>query len=121
MRKIDIWYLENIKDFEKRKIIIGEYRGNFTACLIETRKTDGKVFSQTEFQAKARKILENEKNRLLYKRSEFIKSRKGKPYGWTYGENKEIKNNKGQIVSIRQKRVDWFGNKELVEEYKCNL
>ena len=116
MRKIDVWYLENIKDFEKRKIIVGEYRGNLTACLIETRKTDGSVFSQTEFGKKAYKILENEQNRLLYKRSEYIKSRKGKPYGWTYGENVEVKNSKGEIIAIRQKRCDYYGQKEIIKE-----
>lgn len=118
MRKIDIWYLENIKDFEKRRIIIGEYRGSLTTCLIETRKTDGKIFTQTEFNKKAENVLKNEKNRILYKRSEYLKSKKGKPYGWTYGENIEVKNNKGEIISIRQKRCDYFGQKEIINEIR---
>ena len=42
-------------------------------------------------------------------------SRKGKPYGWTYGSNKEIHNNKGEVISIRRRRCDYYGNSEIVD------
>ena len=37
------------------------------------------------------------------------------PFGWTYGINKEVKR-KGGIVSVRQYRSDFLGQKELIKE-----
>lgn len=117
----DVWYLENTKEFERRKLIIGRYRGNIAACLVETRKTDVKVFQDKPVYGKeAKKLIDREKTRILYKRSEILKS-KGKPFGWTYGENKEIHNNKGEIIAIRQKRCDYFGQKEIIKEIPLKL
>lgn len=118
VQKSDIWYLESTENFEKRRILIGKYRGSLVTCLIEVRKADGQTFCDTEYGKRAENALKNEEQRILYKKSDYLKSRKGKPYSWTYGENIEIKNNKGEIISIRQKRCDYFGQKETIKEIK---
>ena len=41
---------------------------------------------------------------------------KGRPFGLCYGDNKEIHNNKGEVIKIRQSRCDWFGQKEVLKE-----
>lgn len=46
--------------------------------------------------------------------SDDIKIRKGKPYGWTYGENVEIHDKQGNVVQVKQKRCDYFGQKETI-------
>ena len=63
-------------------------------------------------------IIQNEKNRIMYTRQDVVCSKKGKPFGWTYGENKEIHNNKGEIIAIRQRRCDYFGQSEIVNEIR---
>lgn len=116
---LDVWFLENIKDFEDRKLFLGKTKSGATIIsLIETRTIDGKKFIDTQFGKKALKIIENEKPRVQYTRLEVLSSKRGKPYGWTYGENIEVKNNKGEIISIRQKRCDYFGQKEIINEIR---
>lgn len=118
---MDVWFLEGTRDFNERKLLIGKtQKGKTVISLVEKRIVDGKVFVDVQSDAKAEKIIHNEKSRVLYTRQEALMSRKGKPCGWTYGENKEIHNNKGEIIAIRQKRCDYFGNSELVKEYKIN-
>ena len=39
-------------------------------------------------------------------------------FGFCYGENHEIHNSKGEVVEIRQKSCDFFGNKELIFSLK---
>ena len=115
-----IWFLSDIKDFTERKLYIFEY---FTyqnkqlvkktiALLSEKNILSGRVFTQKEKGKNALKIIEKEKARLLYT-SDDIKITKGKPHGWTYGENREIHNAKGEIIEIRQYRCDFHGQKEL--------
>lgn len=118
---LDVWFLESTKDFNERKLLLGKTQNNKTVVsLVEKRIVDGKVFVDVQSGAKAEKIIHNERNRVLYTRQEALLSKKGKPYGWTYGENKEIHNSKGEVIAIRQKRCDYFGNSEIVKEYKLN-
>lgn len=117
----DIWFLESIKDFNERKLLLGRTKKNkVVISLIEKRIIDGRVFVDVQCGAKAEKIINTEKNRILYTRQQALFSRKGKPYGWTYADNKEIHNNKGQVISIRQKRCDYYGNSEVIKEYKLS-
>ena len=58
--------------------------------------TDLKVFIDTQSGFKAEKIIKNEKNRVLYTRQEVLLSRKGKPLGWIFGSNKEVRK-KGKL------------------------
>lgn len=111
----DIWFLENTRDFCERKLLLGKTQKNKTVVsLIETRITDSKVFADVQVSLKAEKIIQNERNRVLYTRQELILSRKGLPFGWTYGDNKEVRNRKGEVVKIKQFRCDYYGQKELI-------
>ena len=115
----DIWFLEDTRDFNERKLLLGRTsKGKTVVSLVEKRKTDLKVYIDTQAGLKAEKIIQNEKNRVIYTRQELIFSKKGKPYGWTYGDNREVRNKNGTIVEIRQYRSDNFGNSELVKRIK---
>lgn len=111
----DVWFLEGIKDFCERKLFLGKTKKNtIVTCLVEKRMYDGKIFEDVQIGENAKQVIEKEKKRVLYTRQEAIMSRKGKPYSWTYGDNKEIHNSKGKIIAIKQKRCDYFGNSEIV-------
>ena len=71
------------------------------------------VYSQKNSGKNALEIIERERIRKLYT-SDDIRIQKGKPYGWTYGENKEIHNRKGEVIAIKQNRCDYFGQKETI-------
>lgn len=115
----DVWFLEGTKHFCERKLLLGRTPKHKTVVsLIEKRIIDGRIFVDTQCGAKAEKIISNEKNRIMYTRQDVICSKRGKPFGWTYGENKEIHNNKGEVVAIRQRRCDYYGQSEIVNEKK---
>lgn len=114
-----IWFLADINGFTERQLYIFEYfvlkNGDYTAktitVLVEKNIISGEVYSQKSKGQEALKILEREKMRLLYT-SDDIKIKKGKPYGWVYGDNREIHNRKGEVVEIRRYRCDYHGQKE---------
>lgn len=114
-----IWFLADIKEFTERQLYIFEYfvkiNGKYTTkiitILVEKNMLSGEVYSQKSKGQEALKILEREKIRLLYT-SDDIKIKKGKPYGWVYGDNREIHNKKGEVVEIRRYRCDYYGQKE---------
>ena len=111
----DEWYLDNLKDFCGRKLFLGRTAEGIKAVyLVEKRIFDDKYFFHFETGDSAEKIIENEKSRILYKKSDLAQGKK-KPYGWTYGDNREIKNNKGNVFEIRQYRCDFYGQKEIVK------
>ncbi len=112
----DVWFLDSTNEFDERKLLLAKTKKNKTVVsLIETRTLDKKVFIDTQCGIKAEKIIQNEKSRIQYTRQDVIMSRKGKPYGWTYGDNKEIHNNKGEVIAIRRRRCDYYGNSEIVD------
>ncbi len=114
-----VWFLADIKGFTERQLYIFEHysfkKGRLTTkaitVLVEKDMISGKVYSQKSTGQEALKILEREKIRLLYT-SEDIKIKKGKPYGWVYGDNREIHNKKGEVIEIRRYRCDYYGQKE---------
>ena len=70
---------------------------------------------------KAVDLIDNaiEKQDVVYSESSLkIKQGNGAPFGLCYGENKEIKNNKGEVVRIRVKRCDWYGQDEIIKDDK---
>lgn len=112
----DVWFLDSTSEFDERKLLLAKTKKNKTVVsLVETRTLDKKVFIDTQCGIKAEKIIQNEKSRIQYTRQDVIMSRKGKPYGWTYGDNKEIHNNKGEVIAIRRRRCDYYGNSEIVD------
>lgn len=115
-----IWFLADIGSFTERKLYIFEFfdkKTKFITVLIEKDKLTNEVFTQKDSGKKATDIIEREKLRKLFT-SDDIKIQKGKPCGWTYGENVEIHNRKGEIISIKQKRCDYFGQRETIKTIK---
>lgn len=115
----DIWFLERTTDFHERKLLLGKTKKNKTVVsLIEKRIIDSKVFIDTQCGSKAERIIHIERNRILYTRQEVLLSKKGKPYGWVYGENLEIRDKKGKVTAIKQQACDYFGQKEVIKIIK---
>lgn len=117
----DIWFLDRTKDFNDRKLLLGKTsKGKTIISLIETRIIDSQIFVDTKLGTKAEKIIKNEKNRVLYTRQQILSSKNGKPCGWTFGENVEIYNKKHQLITIKQKRCDYYGQKETIKTINHN-
>ncbi len=107
-----VWFLSDLDGFSERKlyIFIPQVNKKITV-LSEKNKITGNVFYQKDIGQKALNTIKREEIRKLYT-SEDIKITKGKPCGWVFGENIEIKNKKG--ISIKQKRCDFYGQKETI-------
>jgi len=114
-RIVETWFLHKNKEFHRRKLILGicPICDSDVAALVETRIKDGKMFRQVFYKKKVEDIIALLINQVYYASSDAVKKSKT-PYGLCYGENKEIKNSKGEIVEIRQKRCDFFGCKEPI-------
>ena len=108
-----IWFLADINDFTERKLYIFEIHGKKITVLQEKNKLTNEVFSQKNSGKNALEIIEREGIRKLYT-SDDIRIIKGKPFGWTYGNNKEIHNKKGEVIAVKQERCDFYGQKETV-------
>ena len=114
----DIWFLDGTRDFNDRKLLLGKTpKGKTVVSLVETRMTDLKVFIDTQSGFKAEKIIKNEKSRVLYTRQEVLLSRKGKPFGWVFGSNKEVRKKRKATV-IRQYACDFYRNSQLIKVIK---
>ena len=69
----DIWFLEDTRDFNERKLLLGRTsKGKTVVSLVEKRKTDLKVYIDTQAGLKAEKIIQNEKNRVIYTRQMLL-------------------------------------------------
>ena len=113
MNDIEIWYLDNLNQFENRKLQIEKSLGKMKVELVEIRKSDKKVFKNIIPRKKIRKILEQESKRVQYK---IYLNDNITVNGWVYGTNKEIKNKKGEIIQIRQYSTDFHGRKMIVKK-----
>jgi len=110
---LDTWFLEDIKDFKDRTLIIGKCPTckKDVVILKEIRISDGRVFENIQAGDKAEVIAKREKKRIVYT------SRQNRSYssGWIYGVNTEIRhkkgNKKGQVSMIRQYSYDYATNK----------
>lgn len=119
----DVWFLYDNANFKNRRLLLGTCPvcKKDVCCLIEERKSDNKIFVQKESGMKAVDLIDNaiEKQDVVYSESSLkIKQGNGAPFGLCYGENKEIKNNKGEVVRIRVKRCDWYGQDEIIKDDK---
>lgn len=119
----DIWYLANTKECYDRVLYISFCPKCLKdiVCLMETVKSKDKdmldkTYCKIKQGNKALKEIELCRPDKLYT-AQDIKIKKGKPCGWTFGENIEIHNNKGEVVAIRQKRCDYYGQKEIIKQY----
>lgn len=112
----EILFLSDIKDFTNRKIykFFNPMNDKIHIILCETHIETKEVFEQKLSGIKALKVLEREKCRLLYT-SYDITRQTSKPYGWVYGENKEIHDKNGNVIRTEVRRCDFHGQKELIE------
>jgi glucose-6-phosphate 1-dehydrogenase len=118
-----IWFLADMNDFTERKLYIFETYGKnpkIITVLEEKNNITNQIFSQKDSGRKAKDIIERESLRKLYT-SDDIKIIKGKPFGWCYGENKEIHNKKGEVIAIKQTRCDFYGQKEMVNTVEVTV
>ncbi len=118
-KPFETWFLFNIKGFHDRKLLMG--RCPICKCfyveLVETRVTDGKIFSDGGIKEKATKLVELCKNQVDYSSLDLKVAKmpnKKMPRGFRYGVN-TIVNVKGE-KKLRQRAVDFFGNRELIRE-----
>ena len=111
----EVWFLSDLDDFTNRKIykFINLANNKVHIILSETHIDTKKTYLQKSSGKYALNTLEREKVRLLYTSYDIIVER-GKPYGWTYGENKEIHNRKGEVIRTEISRCDFYGQKELL-------
>ena len=117
IRPYDVWFLYDNATNKKRHLLLGKCPNckKDIVALVEERKSDNKVFVQTESGAKATALIDRAilKKDIVYTANDLkIKQGNGAPFGLCYGDTKEIHNNKGQVVRIRQSRCDWYGQKE---------
>lgn len=119
----DVWFLYDNATDKNRRLLLGKCpvcRKDVVA-LIEERKSDGRIFVQKEVGLNATKLIDDaiRKKDVVYSESELkIKQGNGAPLGLCYGDNREIKNNKGEVVRIRVKRCDWYGQSEVIKDEK---
>jgi len=121
-KEYDIWFLNNTQQFQDRKLFLGRCPICLkdVARLDETRISDGRIFRDSAIGHKAVSKLCDKVRHQIVVTAQEISIKKGKPYGWTYAENKEIHNNKGEVTTVRQKRCDFYGQKEEVKEFKIS-
>lgn len=112
VKPIDYWYLYDNTDFRDRIAIIGKCPKckQDVIKLIETRKSDYKVFKQLEVGKKAERIGSLVIHQIDYTYSDSKLPSNQVPYGWKYG--KAIKMLKEKCWKIL--RADWFGNTETI-------
>lgn len=118
-----IWFLADLNNFTERKLYIFEYIDKnikTITVLFEKDKLTGEVFSQRNKGQKSKNIMEQERIRILFT-SDDIKVEKGKPFGWVYGENKEIHDRQGKVIAIKQKACDYYGQKETIKRVDVAL
>lgn len=113
--------MADIKDFIDRKIYLFTNPVNQKTHIVltETNFDNQKVFEQTFSGRKAEKVLEIENSRILYTSDDII-VQKGKPFGWVYGENKEIHKKNGEVV-IKVNSCDFYGQKETLQLINTSL
>lgn len=111
----EIWFLADLDDFTNRKIykFIHPDNNKVHIILSETNIETKRTYQQKTSGRTANNILEREKCRLLYTSYDIVVER-SKPYGWTYGLNKEIHDKKGNVIRTEVSRCDFWGQKELI-------
>ena len=116
-RPDDIYYLQDNDNYSSRKLSIGfcPICGKPVAELIQWR-FDGKFDRDCFSGIKANDLMLKHKNEIVYSMKELNYSRfKSKPFGWTYGINKNVKSSRKDLV--KQYAADFYGNKELIKSY----
>lgn len=87
------------------------------ATLIEYRKADNVRLVENYKGAKVNDLRERFKGEVEYKSTDLI-MKKGSPYQWKYGVNTQKIDKKTGEVTIKQSACDFYGNKEVIKEFK---
>ena len=110
----DIWFLLDLENETKRKL----YLANCPICnkeiVLYSSLKNGEYFEKYYYSGGARNI----KDRLKKDKTSTMLGFKTKykmPFGFKYGENKEIIK-KGKVVGVKQYACDFWGNKVLVKK-----
>lgn len=116
-KELDIWFLDDTKQFYNRKLFIGRCPQCRTevARLDETRISDGRSFKDSAVGHKQVEKMCDKVRHHIKTTKQDITIKKGKPCGISYGVNKEIRK-KGKVVTIRQRRCDFYGQSEVINE-----
>ena len=114
-----IWFLSEIKDFVERRLYIFEYytkenKKKYITVLCEKNRYSQKEYQQKAMGADALNVIERESSRKIYTSDDVLKSKKGRPYGWTYPLNIPVFK-KGKAIKSKMLRCDDYGNKELID------
>ena len=107
----DIWFLQDKENFIKRSLYVANCpicnkRIALYVCFDESKK---EWYEKYFYSGGADKIKQKLKKDVLYTKLGF-KDKYKAPWGFKYGENKEIKRN-GKIIAIKQYSCDFYGNK----------
>lgn len=119
IKEQESWFLTNTDKCKDRILHIGICPNclKTLSLLIETDRITNHTYRILKTGKKAEKDIELCKLDKLYTAHD-IKVKKGKPCGWVYGENIEIHNSSGEVIEIRQRACDYYGQKELVKSIK---
>ena len=112
----DVWFLADTKECNNRILYIGYCPRCLKECslLLETNKIQNKTFGKPKYGKQAKKEIELCRCDKLFTAHD-LKIKKGKPYSWVYGENKEIRNKNGEVIKIKQSACDYYGQKEIIK------
>ena len=111
----DIWFLLDSNEGRKRKIYIANCPiCNKEIALYSHLTSDGEYFEKYYYSGGAKRIKEKLKKDVTSTMLGF-KTKYKSPYGFKYGENKEIIK-KGKVVGVKQYACDFWGNKILVKK-----
>ena len=113
------WFLFSSKSFYNRCIEFGfcPHCNKDIACLVEFRKADDVKFVKYVKNKDVNKLREQYKNEIDYKSTDLIVN-KGTPYRWVYGLNQQKIDKKTGEITYRQTACDFYGNKEVIKDYK---
>ena len=115
----EIQFLRDNSMFTHRKLEIATCPKcqKLLARFIEKRITDGKLFDTTYKEQNAKRVIKECSDDIEYTSLDFAKPNKTL-HGFRYGENFERINKNTGEVTITQKAVDFYGNKEEVKKFK---
>ena len=118
-RPYDAWVLFGNRICSSRVVVLGVCPSckKDVILLVEERKSDGKLIQNIVSGYKATKLIDEiVKNKEIDYTFNSLKVKKGKPIGFCFGINREIKKKDGTVI-IKQLRSDWWGQTELVHEF----
>ena len=115
-RAEEIWFLEDTENFKNRRLEIGicPFCNNKILGLFQRDKKTEKLVYIRARDKKAKRLYEELKSQIDYKRSDIPKGTKSN-MGFVFGKN-EVHNVNGEKI-ILQKAVDFNGTEKIVKKF----